>query len=111
VGVCGYHQIDWENRSTSIGYWIAESAQGAGTVTRAVQALVDNAFGTWRLHRVEIQAGAENQRSRAIPERLGFTREGVLRHAELVGTRYVDHVVYALLGPEAEQTADPATSA
>jgi ribosomal-protein-serine acetyltransferase len=39
VGVLGFHRIDWENRSTSIGYWIAASSQGRGTVTQAVRAL------------------------------------------------------------------------
>ncbi len=100
VGVIGYHRIDWENRSTTIGYWLAESAQRAGTMTRAVTALVDHAFGTWKLNRVEIHAGTGNERSRAIPERLGFTREGVLRQAELLGSGYVDHVVYAMLAEE-----------
>lgn len=97
VGVCGYHAIDWASRSTTIGYWIAETAQGSGTVTRAAEALTDHAFLIWKLNRVEVHAGVENRRSRAIPERLGFVREGVRRQAELVGQRYVDHVVYAML--------------
>jgi ribosomal-protein-serine acetyltransferase len=100
VGGTGYHRIDWQSRLTTIGYWIAETAQGSGTVTRAAEALTDHAFSTWGLNRVEIHAGLENRRSRAIPERLGFVREGVLRQAELVGRRYVDHVVYAMLADE-----------
>jgi ribosomal-protein-serine acetyltransferase len=97
VGVVGFHGIAWQHRSTSIGYWLAGSAQGHGTVTHAVRALVDHAFGTWRLHRVEIRAGIDNTRSRAIPERLGFTQEGVAREAERVGGRYIDQVIYATL--------------
>jgi ribosomal-protein-serine acetyltransferase len=97
VGVLGFHRLDWQNRATSIGYWIAEDAQGHGTVTEAVRALTSYAFGTWKLNRVEIRAGVENLRSRAIPERLGFVEEGVLRHAERVGGRFIDHVVYAML--------------
>jgi ribosomal-protein-serine acetyltransferase len=100
VGVLGFHRLDWENRATSIGYWIAESSQGNGTVTRAVRALTDHAVRTWKLNRVEIRAGVENERSRAIPMRLGFTEEGILREAERVGDRFVDHVVFAMLASD-----------
>ncbi len=97
AGVIGFHRLDWENRSTSIGYWLAEDAQGRGAVTRAVRALLDHAFGAWKLNRVEIRAAVGNLRSRAIAERLGFVEEGVLRDAERIGDRYIDHVVYAML--------------
>ncbi len=97
VGVVGYHGISWRDRSTSLGYWLTKPAQGRGTMTLAVQALVDHAFETWRLNRIEIRAGIGNARSRSIPERLGFAPEGVLRAAELVGGRYVDLAVYAVL--------------
>jgi len=97
VGVVGFHGVSWENRSTSIGYWLAEFAQGHGTMTRAVRTLVDQAFGSWRLHRVEIRTAVENVRSRAIPERLGFVEEGVARQAERIGDRYIDQVVYSML--------------
>jgi ribosomal-protein-serine acetyltransferase len=100
IGVVGFHAVDWTHRSTGIGYWLAEGEQGHGTMTTAVRALVDYAFSDWRLNRVEIRAASGNARSRAIPERLGFRPEGVLRQAELVGDRYVDHVVYAMLASE-----------
>jgi ribosomal-protein-serine acetyltransferase len=100
VGVVGFHGVSWLHRSTSIGYWLAESAQGRGTMTRAVGALVDHARRTWRLHRVEIRVAVDNTRSRALPERLGFTKEGVARDAERVGDRYLDQAVYSLLAGE-----------
>jgi hypothetical protein len=50
--------------------------------------------------RVEIRAAPENARSRAIPERLGFTQEGTLRQVECVGDRYLDNVVYAMLAED-----------
>jgi ribosomal-protein-serine acetyltransferase len=96
----GFHGVSWEHRSTSIGYWLVESAQGRGTMTHAVRALVDHAFGTWRLHRVEIRAAVDNTRSRAVSERLGFTQEGVAREAERMGDRYVDQVVYVTLATD-----------
>jgi ribosomal-protein-serine acetyltransferase len=97
VGVIGYHAVDWRNRLTSIGYWLAGEHQGRGTMTTAVRALVDHAFSAWGLNRVEIRAAVENRRSRAIPERLGFRQEGTLREAERVGDRYLDCALYSML--------------
>lgn len=100
IGTIGYHRLDWEHLRTSVGYWIAEQSQGRGTVTRATAALVSHAFAIWKLNRVEVRAGVANKRSRAVPERLGFMQEGVLRQAERVGNRFVDDVVYSILADE-----------
>lgn len=100
IGVIGYHAVDWPNRSTHIGYWLDERHQGRGTMTAAVRALVDHALTAWRLNRVEIRAAVENRRSRAIPERLSFREEGILRKSERIGDRYLDNVVYSMLAAE-----------
>jgi ribosomal-protein-serine acetyltransferase len=100
VGVLGLHAIDWVNRNTSIGYWLAEEARGRGLMTNAVRALLDHAFRELHLHRVEIHCAPENRPSRAIPERLGFREEAHLRETELVGGRYLDSVVYGMLAEE-----------
>jgi ribosomal-protein-serine acetyltransferase len=100
AGVVGFHRVDWVNRATSIGYWLTADRQGRGTMTAAVRALVDHAFGTWALQRVEIAAAVGNGRSRAVAERLGFREEGVRREAERLAERFVDHVVYAMLASE-----------
>jgi ribosomal-protein-serine acetyltransferase len=100
IGVVGFHGVDWPNRATSLGYWLAAEAQGRGTMTHAVRALVEHAIGTWELNRVEVRADVANLRSRAIPERLGFELEGTLRQAQRLGERYRDQVVYAMLAQE-----------
>ncbi len=100
IGIVGYHYLSRMHNSTSLGYWLDASAQGHGTVTLAVSRLVDHAFDVWQLHRVEIRAAVRNARSRAIPQRLGFAEEGVMRDGERFGDRYVDLVVYSMLAPE-----------
>lgn len=100
VGVAGFHAVDRINRNTSLGYWLATDAQGQGVMTTVVSALLDHAFYEWELHRVEIHCAPENARSRAIPERLGFTEEARLRETELLDGRYLDSVVYGLLVEE-----------
>jgi ribosomal-protein-serine acetyltransferase len=69
-------------------------------MTTVVRALVDHVFYEWELHRLEIHCAPDNHRSRAIPERLGFREEALLRETELIQGRYVDSVVYGLLEEE-----------
>lgn len=96
VGVIGFHAFDYINQVTSIGYWLAEDYQGKGIVTRAARQMVELAFQQYGMNRVEIRCAVGNQRSRAVPERLGFRQEGILREVERVGKDYLDHVVYGM---------------
>jgi ribosomal-protein-serine acetyltransferase len=100
VGFIGFHLVDWVNRTTSLGYWLAEGQQGRGTMTEAVRALTRHAFETWQLNRVEIRVAVGNTRSAAIPERLGFVKEGLLRQAERHTDGFKDNVVYSMLADE-----------
>jgi len=97
VGIVGHHGINWGNRATSLGYWLAKDAQGHGIMTESCRAYIGHAFETLNLNRVEIRCAVENHRSRAIPERLGFCSEGTIREAEWIYDHFVDHVVYAEL--------------
>jgi ribosomal-protein-serine acetyltransferase len=107
AGVIGYHRINTSNRSATIGYWIAENRQGHGIVTRSCAKLVEDAFATRQLNRVEIRCAVENKKSRAIPERLGFTLEGVLRQKEFVYGHFNDMAVYALLEKDYNKLHNP----
>lgn len=97
VGCIDLHQIDWLNGNARIGYWLDKEHTGQGLMTRAVRLLVEYAFEALDLHRVEIYVATENRRSRRIPERLGFTMEGVLHQVQRLRHEYYDHALYALL--------------
>jgi ribosomal-protein-serine acetyltransferase len=100
AGMIGFQEIDRQHGQVELGYWLAEDLQGRGLVTRATRALVRIAFEELGLNRVGIRTATGNARSRAIPERLGFRHEGVLREAERLYDRYVDLDSYALLASE-----------
>lgn len=99
-GVIGFHRFDWVNRATSVGYWLAEDFQGKGIMIRSCKAMVDFAFRNFMFHRVEIRCATGNLKSRAIPERLGFREEGMIREAEWLYDHFVDLIVYGMLSPE-----------
>lgn len=99
AGVISFEGIDDRHHNAMIGYWIGEAYEGKGWITRATRALCEYGFGVRGLHRVEIRAMPSNRRSRAVPERLGFRREGVLRECSWLYDRHVDMVVYSMLRP------------
>ncbi len=99
-GVCGFNRIDNANRMGSIGYWLSESYTGRGIMTETVSALLGIGFGQYRLNKIEILCATDNLKSRAVPERLGFHHDGILRQNELLNGAYVDHAVYSLLAEE-----------
>lgn len=99
VGGVGLMSDRW-GITAEIGYWIASDDEGRGLVTRAVQVLIDVGFAELGLNRIVIRAGVENLRSRAIPERLGFTREGIERGGGRGSGGCYDSVVYSLLRDE-----------
>lgn len=100
AGVLGLNRVDAVNRVASLGYWLAEDATGQGLMTRAVRRLVELAFAHFPVDRIEIHCAADNRASCAIPERLGFTREAVLRRALRAHEFTDDRVVWGLLREE-----------
>lgn len=100
AGIISLHRFDWPNRTAHIGYWLGESYQGKGIITNSCRGLTDYAITNMGLNRVEIRCAPANSKSRAIPGRLGFKEEGVLRQAEWLYEHFVDHVVYSMLRDE-----------
>ncbi|ARK24396.1 alanine acetyltransferase [Sporosarcina sp. P37] len=100
AGMAGFHSVNYVNKQTSIGYWLAEAYEGKGIMTAAVSSLLDYAFDEYNVHRVEIRCGAGNRKSFAIPERLGFHKEGVIRDGEFLYDHYHDLIVYSKLKEE-----------
>jgi ribosomal-protein-serine acetyltransferase len=97
VGTIGFNEINWHSRIGYIGYWVAESHRGQGIATASCRAIIECGFQILDLNRLVIACGVENSRSQAIPQRLGFTYEGVARQAEWLYDHFVDHQIYALL--------------
>ena len=71
-------------------------------MTACTKVLIRYVFEEFDINRVEIQMSTRNPKSKAIPERLGFTQEGVLRSNERL-REFSDSYVYSLLREEYEK--------
>jgi RimJ/RimL family protein N-acetyltransferase len=78
LGGSGFHPRGNEG-SLEIGYWIAVSAIGRGLATEVTAVQTRAGFELAGLDRIDIQVEPTNERSLAIPRKLGFTEEGTLR--------------------------------
>lgn len=100
AGVIGFHSINKITREISIGYWLNENFLGKGIMAKSCKVFIDFAFNVYGLNRVEIRCAKSNKKSRAIPERLGFIQEGIIRDGELLNEGREDLIIYGILKRE-----------
>lgn len=77
IACTGLHNLDWDVRSFSIGYWVRASAHNKGYATEIANALTRFAFGALNARRLIISAATENTASRRVIEKLGFGLESL----------------------------------
>jgi RimJ/RimL family protein N-acetyltransferase len=81
-----------------IGYWIHANEVGKGYATEAAGALTRVAFEVGGMRRVEIHCDPTNERSAAVPRKLGFTHEATLKRRSLTADgEERDTMIWSLL--------------
>jgi RimJ/RimL family protein N-acetyltransferase len=78
VGGTGMHPRIGDG-GLEIGYWISARHVGRGYATETAAALTRVGFEIHGLERMEIRCDPANERSAAVPRRLGYTHEAMLR--------------------------------
>jgi len=96
VGKIGLVFIDWRKGNAEIGYWLAQSYEGQGLITRSCRGLIHHAFTEMGLTCIRIRCAGENVRSRAIPERLGFKNKGPLPYQANIHGKLYDELMFSL---------------
>jgi ribosomal-protein-alanine N-acetyltransferase len=84
----------------SIGYWIDEELAGMGLTPEAVVVVLQFAFETLSLHRVEVAIIPRNMASRRVMEKLALRNEGVALGFLEINGEWEDHVRYAMTAEE-----------
>ena len=100
IGTCTLFRIEREHRRAELGYILRRDHWGRGLANEALTAIVNHAFGTLALHRLEADIDPRNAASIRSVERLGFKPEGHLRERYFVAGEIQDSLIYGLLAPE-----------
>jgi ribosomal-protein-alanine N-acetyltransferase len=101
VGVCNFSQIVLGNFcSAYLGYYACEPAAGRGLMAPVLRMATRYGFAQLGLHRIEANIQPENQRSRALVQRVGFRREGYSPRYLKIDGQWRDHERWALLADD-----------
>ena len=100
IGTCSLLNIDSHHRRCEIGYGLAPSHWGLGLASEAVAAILELAFRSMGIRRIQANVDPENLSSIKLLKRLGFRPEGTLREHLLTTLGPVDSSIFGLLDRE-----------
>lgn len=78
-----------------LGYWMSDDQLGKGLITEGISAVLDFAFGSAGLHRIQAAIMPRNERSLRVIEKLAFRREGYAERYLQIAGKWEDHILFA----------------
>lgn len=105
LGSCSYTNfVRGAFHACHLGYQVGREYEGRGLMSEALRGCNAFVFGTLRMHRIMANFRPENDRSRALLQRLGFTEEGFAKDYLFIDGAWRDHVLTALVNPAYDDT-------
>jgi len=100
AGIVQVWPIERDFSTAEWGFALGRAHWGTGVFTRAARLFLDSLFSNAGVHRLEARAVDANGRGNRAFERLGATRDGVLRGGFRDGACYRDQIMWSILAPE-----------
>jgi RimJ/RimL family protein N-acetyltransferase len=99
-GTCQLYNINWVYRSAMIQIRIGPAYQHQGVGSQAIQKLLGFAFNDLNLNRIYLDVFETNTNAIGLYEKMGFTREGLLRQAIYIDGEYRNMIIMGLTREE-----------
>ncbi|MFJ7662443.1 GNAT family N-acetyltransferase [Lysinibacillus sp. NPDC097162] len=100
IGTCGFNFIDFDTNKAEIGYDIAKAYWGMGFAPEGIKALLNYAFESLKLNKIEAKVEPANVNSIRVLQKLNFTFEDQVRQYENSNESFIDINIYSLLKTE-----------
>jgi ribosomal-protein-serine acetyltransferase len=100
LGGCGLSDINSADKMANMGYWVRSGSFKKGIATTAAQLLADFGFHRLKLNRIEILVAVENKASLRVAEKIGATREGVMRNRLRLHDVTHDAVMFSMVSTD-----------
>ena len=101
LGYCNFSEVvRGLFQACYLGYSLAQSSQGKGIMSEALESAIQFMFDTVKLHRIMANYMPHNKRSAAVLSRLGFTIDGNAQSYLYINGAWRDHVLTSLTNPQ-----------
>jgi [ribosomal protein S5]-alanine N-acetyltransferase len=100
IGSCGFLNMKFKHHRAEVGFELSKDYWGKGIASEALEAIVRYGYLHYQLERIEALIELKNIPSQILVERLGFIREGLLRHYEFTCGKFDDLYIYSILKDE-----------
>ncbi len=100
AGSISFNKFQAKNQSTEMGYWLGTKFVGNGIMHRAVSGMCEIGFDDYKLHKIDLIAVVENQRSNNVAKQAGFHFDGSIRATELLSDGFHDSNIWTILSDE-----------
>jgi ribosomal-protein-alanine N-acetyltransferase len=100
IGIFQLRQIDADFRTAEWGFAIGSPFWGTGVFREGADLMLDFAFETVGVYRLEARASVQNGRGNGALRKVGAVKEAILRKSFLRNGEQVDQVLYAILEDE-----------
>ncbi|MFH1212946.1 MAG: GNAT family protein [Candidatus Neomarinimicrobiota bacterium] len=98
IGQIAFFRLDWVSRAAVFYIALLDPAHWSkGFGSEATHLMVDYAFETLNLNRIQLHVFADNVAAIKIYQKAGFVKEGILREAMFHHNRYCDFWVMGIL--------------
>jgi len=97
IGIFQVRQLEPGFASAEWGFAIGSAFWGTGLFTSSAQLVLDFAFGTLGVHRLEARAAVRNGRGNGALRKMGAVCEGLLRRSFLRNGEYLDQHLWSIL--------------
>jgi RimJ/RimL family protein N-acetyltransferase len=100
VGLFQVRQLNASFETAEWGFAIGASFWGTGLFVKSARAVMAFMFDTVGTQRLEARSSIQNGRGNGALQKLGATREGVLRRAFLRGGVYHDQILWSIVASD-----------
>ncbi|MER5638787.1 GNAT family protein [Kitasatospora sp. NPDC002227] len=97
IGLIGWGDLDLEEGTAEIVYWVLPPARGRGVVLAALTRLTRWALDDLGLHRLRLCHAVGNPASCRVAEKAGYTFEGTMRSALIHADGWHDQHLHAFV--------------